>query len=109
MSERNGPHAFRRSEGLEFRDLVIPITISVRHWRHPDYVGAAAPRVQRIIVASLEEAAREGWRPDEPTDFATLFSRSRVRTQDSFLRWRISSVAIRLTRLVSGSDLVPHG
>ncbi len=101
--------AVRRWEGLEFQDLLIPVTISVRHWRHPDYVGAAAPRVQPIILAALQAAAHEGWRADEPTDFATLFSRSRVRTTDSFLRWRIASVAIRLSRPVSWGPLIPHG
>ena len=99
----------RRWEGLEFQDLIIPVTLSVLHWRHPDYVGAAAPRVQPLILAALEEAARSGWRADEPTDFATLFSRSRVRTQDSVLRWRISSVALRLSRRVSDRPRVPHG
>ena len=106
---RRGKSAVRRWEGLEFQDLLIPVTISVRHWRHPDYVGAATPRVQPIILAALEEAASEGWRADEPTDFATLFSRSRVRTTVSFLRWRISSVSIRLSRPISWGHGVPHG
>ncbi len=116
MRENNEPRAVRRWEGavrrwegLEFQDLLIPVTLSVRHWRHPDYVGAAAPRVQPIILAALEEAAREGWRADEPTDFVTLFSRARVRTTDSFLRWRISSVAIRLSRPISWGQGAPHG
>ncbi len=109
MSEHDVPRAVRRWEGWEFQELVIPLTISVRHWRHPDSVGAAAPRVQPIILAALQKAAREGWRADEPTDFATLFSRSRVRITDSFLRWRISSVSIRLSRPISWGSLVPHG
>jgi hypothetical protein len=82
----------------ESRELVIPLDVSVAHWRTPDYVGAAAPRVQPIIQSYLCEAARDGWRPDEPTDFATLFSRSRVRTRDNAVRWSVVSAAIRLTR-----------
>ena len=89
------PHGFL---AWESRELVIPLHVSVAHWRTPDYVGTAAPRVQPIIQAYLREAARDGWRPDEPTDFATLFSRSRVRTRDNAVRWRVVSAAIRLTR-----------
>lgn len=93
----------------EYQDLVIPVAISVRHWRHSDYVGAATPRVQPVIAASLLKAAREGWQADEPTDFATLFSRSRVRTTNSFVRWRVTEVTIRLTRPIMRGELVPHG
>jgi hypothetical protein len=64
------------------QDLVIPLTISVAHWRRrDDYVEEAASHVQPIIHARLEETAREGWQADEPTDFPTLFSRSRVSTR----------------------------
>lgn len=84
----------------EGRDLVIPLAISIRHWRTPDYVGAAAPRVQPIIETYLHDAAQDGWRADEPTDFATLFSRSRVRTRNNFFRWRVDSATIRLLRAV---------
>ena len=109
MNEHDGPRPVRRWEGWEFQDLVIPVSLFLRHWRHPDAVGTAAPRVQPIILAALQEAAREGWRADEPTDFATLFSRARVRTTESFLRWRISSVSIRLSRPISWGPLIPHG
>jgi hypothetical protein len=109
MKAPSAHDGIERWEGWEYQDLVIPVTLFVRHWRHADYVGVAAPRVQPIILAALEEAACAGWRADEPTDFATLFSRSRVRTQDSLLRWRISSVAIRLSRRVSDRQYVPHG
>jgi hypothetical protein len=85
-------------DGLEYYDLVIPLTISIHHWRHTDYVAAGARQVQPLIRASLEDASRAGWRTDEPTDFATLFSRARVRTKNSFRSWRVSSVTIRLTR-----------
>lgn len=95
--------------GLEYQDLVIPLTVSVLHWRHPDPVSATTPRVQPIIRAYLKEAAGNGWRPDEPTDFPTLFSRSRVRTRTTFLRWRIDSRAIRLTRITHREQVVPHG
>ena len=91
------------------RELVIPIAISVTHWRHPDYVGTATPRVQPIIQQALQKAACQGWRADEPTDFATLFSRSRVRTRNSYLRWRVDSVTIRLIRGIQEERLVPHG
>lgn len=91
------PH---RGIHLEGRDLIVPLAISVRHWRTPDYVGAAAPRAQRIIATYLQDAAREGWQADEPTDFATLFSRSRVRTRNTFLRWRVDSATIRVLRAV---------
>jgi hypothetical protein len=94
------PHA---STALESRDLVIPLDITVRHWRTPDYVGAAAPQAQAIIASYLRDTAREGWRADEPTDFATLFSSSRVRTRDTFLRWRVDSVTIRLWRTVTNA------
>lgn len=96
--------------GWEHRELLIPLRISVRHWRHPDYVGEAAVSAQPIIDASLRDAASEGWHADEPTDFATLFSRSRVRTRDTLLHWRVSSVTIQL--LCPDLDLpdpVPHG
>lgn len=93
----------------DYQDLVIPVAISVRHWRHPDYVGAATPRVQPMIAASLLEAAHEGWQADEPIDFATLFSRSRVRTTNGFFRWHVTDVTIRLTRPIMREELVPHG
>ena len=86
----------------ESRDLDIPLSLSVMHWRHPDYVGVAAPRVQPFIQAALLLAAREGWRADEPTDFSTLFSRSRVRTTNSFIRWHVGMVTIGLVRPVRG-------
>jgi hypothetical protein len=103
------PLESKRWEGWEYQELVVPMSVCILHWRHPDYVGAAAPRVQLIIRAALEEAASEGWRADEPTEFATLFSRARVRTTDSVLRWHVSSVAIRLARPISWGQLVPHG
>jgi hypothetical protein len=84
----------------EGRDLVVPLAISISHWRTPDYVGAAAPLAQPIIERYLREAARDGWHADEPTDFATLFSRSGVRTQDNCFRWRVESATIRLLRAI---------
>jgi|SRR5579862_1604441 len=93
----------------EHQDLLIPLRISVIHWRRPDYVGEAAPRVQPLIVAALAEAARSGWQADEPSDFATLFSRSQVRTRNTFLRWRVDSVTIRLIRPFREEYRVPHG
>lgn len=84
----------------EGRELVIPLAISIRHWHTPDYVSAAAPRAQSIIETYLHDAARDGWHADEPTDFATLFSRSRVRTRNNLFRWRVDSTTIRLLRAV---------
>lgn len=85
----------------ERKDLVIPLKISISHCRTPDYVGAAALLIQPIIVKYLREAARDGWQADEPTDFATLFSRSGIRTRDTYFRWRVDSATIRLLRAVS--------
>lgn len=100
-------------ERWENQDLVIPLAIAVRHWRTPDYVGAATPLVQPIIAAALAAAARDGWHADEPTDLPTLFSRSRVRTTNTSWCWRITSVTIRLIRPVTcpvmQQRLVPHG
>ncbi len=96
--ERDMSGGITQWEGLEYQDLVIPLTISVRHWRHPNYVGAAAQQIQPLILASLQAVAREGWHADEPTDFATLFSRAQVRTKQGLMSWRVSSVTIRLTR-----------
>ena len=93
----------------ESQELVIPLAISVRHWRTPDYVGAATPLIQPAITAALIRAAGHGWQADEPTDFPTLFSCSRVRTTNSFLRWRVASVTIRVIRPVKWERLVPHG
>ncbi|HLJ81797.1 MAG TPA: hypothetical protein VKT52_09950 [Ktedonobacterales bacterium] len=106
MGSSRMPHNAMR---WEYQDLVIPLAISVSHWHHRDYVGAATPRAQPIIQASLQQAASEGWRADEPTDFPTLFSRSRVRTRNNVARWRLDSVMIRLTRADSSAPLVPHG
>ena len=93
----------------ESQELVIPLAISVRHWRTPDYVGAATPLVQPTITAALIRAAGDGWQADEPTDFPTEFSCSRVRATNTFLRWRVVSVAIRMIRRVRWERLVPHG
>lgn len=93
----------------ESQDLVIPMAISVRHWRTPDYVSAAAPLVQPTITAALMRVARDGWQPDEPSDFPTLFSCSRVRTTNTLLRWRVTSVTIRVIRPIRWERLVPHG
>jgi len=84
----------------EGRDLVIPLAISIHHWHTPDYVGAAATRAQPIIETYLHNAARDGWHADEPIDFATLFSRSRVRTRNNLFRWRVDSATIRQLRAV---------
>jgi|GEM_PF-1570201 len=84
----------------ETRDLLIPLAFSVMRWPHPDYVGAATPRAQSLIAARLAVAAGDGWTADEPTDFATLFSRSRVRSRNTLVRWRVESVTIRVTRRV---------
>lgn len=84
----------------ESRDLVIPLTLSVAHWRRGEYVEAAAPHVQPIIQARLAETAREGWQADEPTDFPTLFSRSQVRTRVRLFHWRVDSVTIHQIRPV---------
>jgi len=85
----------------ESRELVIPLAISVLHWRTPNYVGAAASLAQPVITAYLREAALEGWHADEPTDFGTLFSRSGVRSRDSYFRWQVDSATIRMLRAVS--------
>ncbi len=84
----------------ETQDVLIPLAFSVMRWPKPDYVGAATPRAQSLIAARLAIAADDGWTADEPTDFATLFSRSRVRSRNTLLRWRVDSVAIRVTRRV---------
>ncbi len=84
----------------ESQDLVIPLTISVAHWRRGAYVDEAASHVQPIIQARLAETAREGWQADEPSDFSTLFSRSQVRTRDGLFHWRVDSVTIHQVRPV---------
>jgi hypothetical protein len=84
----------------ETQDLLIPLAFSVMRWPHPDYVGAATPRAQSMIAARLAVAAGDGWTADEPNDFATLFSRSRVRSRNTLVRWRVESVTIRVTRRV---------
>ena len=93
----------------EHQDLVIPLDLSVSHWRHPDYVQAATPRVQPMIVSAPKLAFQSGWQADEPTDFATLFSRSQVRTRNTLLYWRIDSATIRMIRPLWEDRLVPHG
>jgi hypothetical protein len=85
----------------EGKDLVIPLTISISHWRTPDYVSVAALLAQPIIMTYLREAALDGWHADEPTEFATLFSRSGVRSRDSYFRWQVDSATIRMLRAVS--------
>lgn len=84
----------------ETQEMLIPLAFSVMRWPHPDYVGAATPRAQSLIAARLAVAADDGWTADEPTDFATLFGRSRVRSRRLLLRWRVDSVTIRMTRRV---------
>jgi len=90
----------------ETQDVLIPLAFSVMRWPHPDYVGAATPRAQSLIAARLAIAADEGWTADEPTCFATLFSRSRVISRRIPLRWRVDSVTIRMTRRVSSRGAV---
>lgn len=90
-------HGILRWEG---QDLVVPLAISISHWRTHDYVGAAAMLAQPIIERYLREAARQGWHADEPSDFATLFNRSGVRTRDNCFRWRVESATIRVLRAV---------
>lgn len=93
----------------ETKRLEIPLAISIFHWGHPDPIEAVVPVVQPIIQESIDRAAQDGWRADEPIDFATLFSRSEVRTRNTFLRWRVDSVTIRMTRPIWDEHLVPHG
>jgi hypothetical protein len=88
--------AYRR----ETQDVLIPLAFSVMRWPNSDYVGAATLRAQSLIAARLAIAADDGWTADEPTDFVTLFSRSRVRSRRFPLRWRVDSVTIRVTRRV---------
>ena len=83
------------------QEVLIPLAFSVMRWPHPDYVGAATPKAQSLIAARLARAAEDGWTADEPTDFATLFSRSRVRSHNTLLRWRVDAVTIRMTRRVT--------
>ena len=85
----------------ETQDVLIPLAFSVMRWPKPDYVGAAPPRAQSLIAARLAIAANDSWTADEPTDFPTLFSRSRVRSHNTFLRWRVDSATIRVTRRVT--------
>jgi hypothetical protein len=82
------------------QDVLIPLAFSVMRWPKPDYVEAAASRAQSMIAARLAMAADDGWAADEPTDFATLFSSSRVRSRRILLRWRVDSVTIRVTRRI---------
>ncbi len=37
------PRAVTRWEELEYQDLVIPVTISILHWRHPDWEQQSIP------------------------------------------------------------------
>jgi hypothetical protein len=90
----------------ETQDVLIPLAVSVMRWPHPDYVGAATPRAQALIAARLAIAADDGWIADEPTDFPTLFSRSRVRSRNTLFRWRVDSATIRMTRRVSYRRIV---
>ena len=90
----------------ETQDVLIPLAFSVMRWPKPDYIGAATPRAQSMIAARLAIAADAGWRADEPTDFATLFRRSRVRSRITLLRWRVASVSIRVTRRVTYRRIV---
>src|SRR5579863_3974881 len=99
----------RGNLGWEGRELLIPMAISVTHWRHPAYVRTAAARAQPLIDDALREAARADWHADEPTDFATLFSRSQVRTRDSVLRWRVDSVTVQMRRAIPDEPVIPHG
>jgi len=86
--------------------MVIPLAFTVMRWPKPDYIGAATPRAQSMIAARLAVEAGDGWTADEPTDFPTLFNRSRVRSRSTLLRWRVDSVAIRVTRRVSYQGVV---
>ena len=90
----------------EAQDVLIPLAFSVMRWPKPDYVGAATPRAQSLIAARLAVEAGDGWTADEPTDFPTLFSRSRVRSRNTLLRWRVDSVSIRMTRRVTYQGIV---
>ena len=90
----------------ETQDMVIPLAFTVMRWPKPDYIGAATPRAQSMIAARLAVEAGDGWTADEPTDFPTLFNRSRVRSRSTLLRWRVDSVAIRVTRRVSYQGVV---
>ena len=90
----------------ESQDVLIPLAFSVMRWPNPDYVGAATRRAQSMIAARLALAADDGWTADEPADFATLFSRSRVRSRNTLLRWRVDSVSIRVTRRVTYQGIV---
>ena len=106
MNELNFSGGIQR---WEHQDLVIPLGLTVSHWRHPNYIQAATTRVQPMIASALKVAFHSGWQADEPTDFATLFSRSQVRTRNTPLYWRIDSATIRLIRPHREDHLVPHG
>jgi hypothetical protein len=93
----------------ETKGPAIPLAISIIHWGHPNPVKAITPLEQPIIQASIDRAALDGWRADEPIDFATLFSRSQVRTRNTFLRWRVDSMTIQMTRPIWDEHLIPHG
>lgn len=108
MEERHMASGIRQGASLECRDLVIPLHVSVLHWLHTNYVAAAAASIQPLILASLQEAARAGWKADQPTDFMTLFSRSQVRTTMNLLYWHVTSVTIRLTRALPIQSRYPR-
>src|SRR5690348_11251072 len=84
----------------ETQEVLIPLAFSGMRWPKPDYVGAATPKAQSLIAARLAIAADDGWTADEPTDFPTLFNRSRVRSRGALFRWRVDSVTIRVMRRV---------
>src|SRR5688500_241474 len=66
----------------EYRDLTIPL--SGREWNTGKKdLTDQNERFQQLLAEHLQRALREGWEPDEPTDYAWLFRNGRVDVRSS--------------------------
>jgi hypothetical protein len=99
--------ARRADPRFEYWDLVIPLTLRLEGVRHPTRRELAAFHgYDGVVMQHLEPAAREGWYPDESTDWASLAAAGQFVTEaglgepgDGVTVYR--SVTIRLKRLTA--------
>ena len=67
-----GPDEKKTEIRWEYRDLVVPVN------RKFDRVAKAGHELDPMLLERVLVAAREGWQPDDPVNFAWLYQHGRA-------------------------------
>lgn len=77
---RSDPSTPRLGQRWEYQEISIPLQLgTIRGWLGEQRLfRKVSRRADQEIERSLERLGQQGWKPDEPTSFSSLYRRERV-------------------------------